>query len=264
MAQHFFSNGGSSLITSLRDLFSKKRISYEWRNGGPVITTAILLICVAVWLVEIVTRFLAPTVFSVLVNGGSFAPVYFSLRPWTALTSMFLHSTSIFHIGFNMLTLWMVGPMLEKLFGHWQYFALYMISGLGGSMGLMLWSRLAPLSTGALAVSAYGASGAIFGLFAALLAVYHRTGVDIRSMIVLLVINFAMPFFYPNIAWQAHVGGFVMGGILTLLLMWRAPGVRKMSLTARTWMFSLILLVVMAVVMVWCSAGINALLGAYL
>jgi membrane associated rhomboid family serine protease len=258
MAQHFFGNGGSSLSSSLSSLFSRRRIAYEWRNGGPVITTAILLVCVAVWLVEIVTRFLAPTVFSAIVSNGSFAPLYFSTRPWTAVTSMFLHSTSIFHILFNMLTLWMVGPVLEKMLGHWQYFTLYMLSGIGGSLGLMLWSTLMPHSWNTLAISAYGASGAIFGLFAALLAVYRRTGVDIRSMVVLLVINFAMPFFYQNIAWQAHVGGFVIGGLMTLLLMWRAPGIRKMGLNARTWLFGLVLLVIIVAAMVWCAAALGA------
>lgn len=261
MAPRFFPQTGSSRSGSLASLFNRRRIAYEWRNGGPVVTTAIILLCVAVWLVEIVTRYFAPSVFSAIVGGGSFAPILFSVRPWTALTSMFLHSTSIFHVLFNMLTLWMVGPVLEKMLGHWQFSALYVLSGLGGGMGLMLWTRLAPVSMDTLTISAYGASGAIFGLFAALLAVYQRTGVDIRSMIVLLVINFAMPLIYPNIAWQAHVGGFVVGGIMTLLLMWRAPGLHKLSLGARTWIFGGALLVIVAGVMVWCSVGIGTFLG---
>jgi membrane associated rhomboid family serine protease len=260
MANRFFGTSSSSLSSTLSSLFNRRKIAYEWRNGGPVVTTFILLACVAVWLVEIVIRFLAPAVFSAFVNNGAFAPILFSARPWTAITSMFLHSTSIFHILFNMITLWMVGPVLEKMLGHWQYFALYMLSGLGGSMGLMLWTRLAPVSMGSLSISAYGASGAIFGLFAALLAVYQRTGVDIRSMVVLLVINFAMPLLYPNIAWQAHVGGFIVGGLLTLLLMWRAPWLRKLSLTARTWIFGVFLAVVVVAVMVWCMVGINSII----
>lgn len=261
MASRFFPNPGSSRSSSFSALFNRRRIAYEWRNGGPVVTTAIVVICVAVWLVEIVTKYFAPSVFSTMVGGGSFAPILFTVRPWSAVTSMFLHSTSIFHVLFNMITLWMVGPVLEKMLGHWQFFALYMLSGVGGSMGLMLWTRLAPVSTSTLTISAYGASGAIFGLFAALLAVYQRTGVDIRSMIVLLVINFAMPLVYPNIAWQAHVGGFVVGGILTLLLMWRAPGIRKLGLGVRTWIFGSSLLVIVVGVMVWCSVGISQYLG---
>lgn len=261
MANRFFGNSSSTLSSSLGSLFSKRRIAYEWRNGGPVVTTVILLVCVVVWLVEIVTRFLAPSVFSVILSNGAFAPVLFAAHPWSAITSMFLHSPSIFHILFNMLTLWMVGPVLEKMLGHWQYFALYMISGLGGSMGLLLWSRLTPVSAGSLSISAYGASGAIFGLFAALLAVYQRTGLDIRSMIVLLIINFAMPFLYPNIAWQAHVGGFIVGGILTLLLLWRAPGLRRLSLGARTWIFGSVLTVIVIAVMVWCSATLPVSVG---
>lgn len=258
MSQRFFQRPATGRRSPFSSLTNPRRIKYEWRNGGPVITTAILLLCVAVWIVEIVSRYLFPNFFSAFVSSGAFAPVFFPLRPWSALTSMFLHSTSIFHILFNMLTLWMVGPVLEKMLGHLPYLVLYVLSGLGGSMGLMLWTRLAPVSMSTLSISAYGASGAIFGLFAALLLVYRRIGLDIRSMLLMLAINFAMPVIYSNIAWQAHVGGFVVGGLLTMLLMWRVPGLRKMGLPARTGLFGGVLFVVVVAVMVWCSYGISA------
>lgn len=258
MSQRFFPRPGANRRGLLTPLFNPRRIRYEWRTGGPVITVAILTLCVAVWLVEITTRFLFPALFSAMVGNGAFAPVFFSLRPWSVVTSMFLHSTSIFHILFNMLTLWMVGPVLEKMLGHLPYLVLYVLSGLGGSMGLMLWTRLAPVSWSTLSVSAYGASGAIFGLFAALLLVYQRVGVDIRSMLVMLAVNFVMPVIYPNIAWQAHVGGFIVGGLLTLLLMWRVPGLRKVGLGGRTAIFGGALFVIVIAVMMWCAVGIGA------
>ena len=57
-----------------------------------------------------------------------------------------------------MLTLWSVGPMLERLMGHWPFLALYMLSGIGGGMGMMLWGALAPGQAGWF-TAAYGASG---------------------------------------------------------------------------------------------------------
>ena len=78
----------------------------------------------------------------ILLNGllqfGMFQPASAFREPWTFITSMFLHEPrSIFHILFNMLTLWAVGPFLERLMGHWAYLVLYAVSGIGGGMGMM-------------------------------------------------------------------------------------------------------------------------------
>lgn len=118
---------------------SKKEIRYAWAAGEPVVTTAIIVACVAVWLVEIVARYLMPPVFAAIVNWGMVAPVLMVQRPWTWLTSMFLHAPSVLHILFNMLALWSVGPMLERMLGHWRFLAFYLISGFGGAAGLMVW-----------------------------------------------------------------------------------------------------------------------------
>mgnify|MGYP000154077173 CR=1 FL=1 len=96
----------------------------------------------------------------------------FILQPWSLLSYMFMHA-GFLHILFNMLALWSVGPVLEKMMGHWPFLALYVLSGLGGGLGLMSWAALWPGGTGWLG-GAYGASGALFGLFAAMLVVYRR------------------------------------------------------------------------------------------
>ena len=58
---------------------------------------------------------------------------------------MFLHApNSILHILFNMIALYSVGPVLERLIGHWRFLGLYMISGLGGALGMMVWAVVAP------------------------------------------------------------------------------------------------------------------------
>jgi len=71
--------------------------------------------------------------------------------------------------------------------------------------------------------SAIGASGALFGLFGAILVIYRRMGMDIRSMVIWMVLNFCMPLIVPGIAWQDHVGGF-LAGLLYMVALDRIAG----------------------------------------
>lgn len=228
---------------------SKQDIQNQWERGGPVITWALIIVCVVVWLVEILLRYTAPTAFASLVSAGMFMPLTAFAHPWTWLTSMFLHAPSILHIMFNMMALWSVGPVLEKMMGHWRFLALYVISGLGGAVGLMVWARAA----GAWATAAYGASGAIFGLFAALLVVYRRIGADIRSMLVWMGINFLLPLVVGGVAWQAHLGGFITGGVLTWLLVSGLPALRKEGFTKRMVIYGTAVVVVLVVIALLCA-----------
>ncbi|NMM94733.1 rhomboid family intramembrane serine protease [Bifidobacterium oedipodis] len=212
---------------------NRKTIAYEWKHGGPVITWAIILVCVAVWLIEVLLGFLSPILQGWFISMGMIAPSAVMRMPWTLVTSMFLHApNSIMHILFNMIALYSVGPVLERMMGHWRFLGLYMISGFGGSLGLMVWAVVAPNGQGWQG-AAYGASGALFGLFAALLVVYRRIGVDIRSMLVWMAINFLLPFVVGGVAWQAHIGGFVVGGALTWLLVAGIPAWHGKSLAWR-------------------------------
>ncbi len=110
-------------------------------------------------------------------------------------------------IAFNMWALIVVGPALERLLGHVRYLAVYLVSAVGGSVALLL---VAPYEL------ALGASGAIFGLFGAWFVVSRRLRLDVRWILALLVLNFVIGFVGHNfIAWQAHVGGLIIGGLLT-------------------------------------------------
>lgn len=240
---------------TIRDMFSKRAIRYQWRDNGPVITTAILLICVAVWIVELLLWLLWPSGLTELLGFGMFQPMHAVSRPWTFITSMFLHQpTSLMHILFNMISLWAVAPVLERLMGHWPFLALYLLSGIGGGLGMMAWGVITPNGSGWLNAS-YGASGALFGLFASLLIVYRRIGIDISSMMVWMVINFAMPFVMRNIAWQAHVGGFLIGALFTWLLISGAHSLRGKSLTYRTAVYGAIVFVLLVVAVLLCDMG---------
>lgn len=218
-------------------------------------TSAIILLCVAVWLLETLFRFVWPAGYAGMLTFGMMQPASMTREPWTLVTAMFLHQpASLWHIGFNMLTLWSVGPVLERLMGHWAFLIMYMVSGIGGDAGMMIWALL-NRSGDAWFTSSYGASGALFGLFAAILVVYRKVGQDLTSMIVWMAINFLMPIIVPNIAWQAHVGGFVIGGLFTILMTDGVRALRRRPVLERALIYGAVLLVLLLVV---CYAGNTA------
>jgi membrane associated rhomboid family serine protease len=136
---------------------------------------------------------------------------------WQPLTSMFTH-VAVLHIGFNMLALWILGPQLELVLGRARFLLLYLLSGLVGSAAVYL---LSDQSTPTL-----GASGAIFGLMAALLVVARKARADVSQLMVWIGINAALTFFASGISWQGHVGGFVGGLVLAGVLAY-APRERR-------------------------------------
>jgi membrane associated rhomboid family serine protease len=127
---------------------------------------------------------------------------------WRLLGTAFLH-IGLLHLAGNMLSLAIVGPALERLLGWWRFLALYLLSALGGSVGIYLFGS----PFGAVA----GASGAIFGLFAATLVVVRKLGLDARFMVLAVALNFGVSF-APGISLLGHVGGFVVGGLLALAM----------------------------------------------
>ncbi|MGW3140107.1 rhomboid family intramembrane serine protease [Streptomyces sp. NPDC001139] len=134
------------------------------------------------------------------------------------VTSMFTHQ-EIWHIGFNMLSLWWLGGPLEAALGRARYLTVYFVSGLAGSALAYL---LAPPNTETL-----GASGAIFGLFGATAVLMRRLNYDMRPIVALLVINLIFTFSPGmNISWQAHIGGLV-AGVVTGYAMVHAPRERR-------------------------------------
>lgn len=175
------------------------------RGGPPVVTFAIIGLCVVSWILQLVT-------------GGEwtrlwwFAPVIGEDEPYRFLTSAFLHSTSPVHILFNMYALWVTGPFLEQMLGRWRFVALYLLSAIGGSVGYLVLAG-GPTSEGWYQ-PVVGASGAVFGLFGAILLVLRRTGRNAMQIVVLIGINFAIGLFFTGIAWQAHLGGLVVGLVL--------------------------------------------------
>ena len=137
---------------------------------------------------------------------------------WYRLLTVALLHGSLIHLGFNMYALWLFGPALEAALGRSRFAALVLVSALGGSAASYAFSRLEQPSV--------GASGAIFGLFAAYMVVGRRLGRDISALVVLLGINVALGFLVANVDWRAHAGGFITGGAVAAVVAY-APRARR-------------------------------------
>ncbi|KQS17505.1 rhomboid family intramembrane serine protease [Frigoribacterium sp. Leaf186] len=180
------------------------RVRSASRRGAPVVTYAIIGVTVAVFLLQLVTGGAGNGL--VTQSLAFYAPLEIS-QPWRAVTTMFVHG-SFFHILFNMYSLYIFGAELERQLGRGRFAALYLISGIGGSAAVAL------LAPGSLVV---GASGAIFGLMAAFFVIARSLGGRSIQLLVLVGINLAIGFIIPGIAWQAHLGGIVVGGAIAFV-----------------------------------------------
>lgn len=166
------------------------------------------------------------------------------------LTSMFLHY-GIFHLLLNMWALWVVGGVLEPLLGRVRFLALYLISGIGGSVavyltaGMDLYLLNRPLFGGISTLTA-GASGAVFGLFGAFYVILHRLGRDTRMITIILVINLIFTFTVPAISVAGHLGGLVTGALIAAGLAY-APRKRRTLIQVSALAVISVLLVVLTV-----------------
>src|SRR6266508_4579657 len=170
--------------------------------------------------------------------GGSQAGQYYRL-----FTAMFLHF-GVLHLALNMWALWILGRYLERALGPARYLALYLLAGLGGSVSAFLF---APQSLTA------GASGAIFGLFAALFVINRKLGLDNSQVVVLIVINLMFSL-YGHISLSGHVGGLIAGGLVALGFAY-APRAQRTQIQVATAVAVLVLLLVLTV------TGTSMLLG---
>lgn len=131
------------------------------------------------------------------------------------VTAMFLHF-GLMHLLCNLWALYALGPSLEMFFGLRLYLLLYLLSGVAGNL-LTAWRDA---RTGRTTVSA-GASGAVFGLLGAYLALAllpaTRHSVDLFSLLYILGLNLAIGIASPAINMAAHLGGLLAGLLLSLL-----------------------------------------------
>jgi membrane associated rhomboid family serine protease len=155
-----------------------------------------------------VILFIATTINRDLIFLLGLNPASFPARPWTIVSNLFVHS-GLWHVVVNMLALYFFGTYLSRLVGERKFLLVYFGGGLLGNIAYILLAS--PLSI------AIGASGAIFALGGALAVMVPRLRVFLFPIPVPIPLwiavigGFFVLILLPNVAWQAHLGGLVLG-----------------------------------------------------
>jgi membrane associated rhomboid family serine protease len=185
-----------------------RRASFE--GAGAKVTKALVAINVAVYVAELVTGGgVNGTGSTIYLHGVLFGPLVEQGEWWRLVTAAFLHYGPV-HLILNMVGLYWFGSLLEERIGSGRYLMLYLVSGLAGSAGALLWS-------GGFLTPTVGASGAIFGILGAgLVLERQRDYVFGGSAMGVILINFVLTFSISSISKGGHIGGLV-GGILCAL-----------------------------------------------
>lgn len=204
----------------------------------PKVTTALIIVNILIFLAML----FIPAASS-WYELGAISPIALMRGEWwTVITSMFLHS-SIMHIMCNMISLYYLGVMCERVFGSVRFAILYLVSGIVGNLAFVGINII----SGDMFSAAVGASGAVFGLFgaygyllirerkAARVFAYSPTKADIQSYIFFLVVNLLIGFAPgSNIANAAHLGGMACGFIIGAIMYYAIAGKGGVSGSGRT------------------------------
>jgi membrane associated rhomboid family serine protease len=204
-------------------------------DSRPTVTYAIVAATAFVFVLQLIPGFGTVVEQWLMMFAPALYPEFTGVfQPWRLLSVLLVHG-GFWHLGLNMLALWMLGRSLEPLLGHGRFLALYLLSGLGGSVAITLFGFTTPV---------VGASGAIFGLFGALLVIGRHIGANIRGIAIVLAINLAITFLpllsgalgnlfggsaSLQVSWQAHVGGLAVGALVGLIYA-RTRAVRQQGL----------------------------------
>lgn len=187
-------------------------------NGKPLFTYILIALNVLCFILQL-NKGTLHNIQNLIDMGANFNPLIIEGEWWRFFSSMFLH-LDFFHVAMNMIALFYLGNAVEKIFGRMRFLLIYFLAGLSGSIASFAFS---------VNVSA-GASGAIFGLFGALLffGLIHREVFKETigtNIIIILIINFILGFSVSSIDMGAHVGGLVGGFLISAVLF--IPGKRN-------------------------------------
>ena len=197
----------------------------DWFRCATIVLIALNVLVFLMMVLQGVSVF-NPTADSVLRWGADYGPLTLHGQWWRMLVSTFLHF-GLIHLLFNMFVLFYIGLFLESLAGRVPFVVLYLVCGLGGSAASLAWHP---------SVVSAGASGAIFGLYGALLGflVRHRGSIPAESLAslrkgALTFIGYNLLYgLRPGVDMAAHVGGLGTGFVLGLFLI-QPPSISSSS-----------------------------------
>ena len=168
---------------------------------------------------------------------------------WRLITAGFLHVTPV-HILMNMLSLWWIGKDLERILGRVRFTAVYLVSLFGGGVSVLCFSDPnAPVA---------GASGAVFGLLGGVLVVVLKLKLNPGSVIATIAINLVLSVAIPGISLLGHLGGLVVGALVTAAILY-APELNRNRWQAGAIVASVVVLTGLVFLR---DAQLTALLGA--
>jgi len=197
-------------------------MSRSYRNDNIVPVLAIIVLCFLVYITTEAARMMGHNLVPLL----GLSTVSFLSQPWTIVTNLFVHG-NIWHLIFNMLTLYFFGTFLIRLIGIRDFLIIYFGGGILGNIFFMFFAILRDsifMDPRFLYAIVIGASGAIFALGGTLALLTPKLRVYIfpipvpMPLWVAVLIGFAILSFMPGIAWQGHLGGLVFGLIAGLML----------------------------------------------
>jgi len=201
------------------------------RGAAPVVTYALVAINVAAEVVELATGGKLGGAGGTLVTNGALSRATVNNgEVWRLVTSGFLHA-GLLHLLFNMVSLYIVGGILEPAVGHVRFAVIYFVSLLAGSFGALV-AQPQGLTL--------GASGAVFGILGAAAVVLHSRGIGVMQsgLGIWIILNLVLSL-RPGISIGGHIGGLI-GGSVVAYLMVEAPRRIRMPAFA-PWLLSAVL-----------------------
>ena len=194
-------------------------------NRRPLASYALILLNVIVFVWQLLTHGLDSEA-ELQAHGALNGSLVMQGQWWRIFSGAFEHGGYL-HIALNMFALLQVGSFVEMVAGRWRMLAIYFIALVGSGLAV---TYFAPNT------DTVGASGAIFGLFGALVAIGIRLGKAGRSLITqtlpIIGINLFLTFTIPQISIAAHVGGLISGfasGLAIFMMQRRGTVVAEQS-----------------------------------
>lgn len=198
------------LIQSIQN--KQEEITSIFTYGKPFITYLFIVLNIFMYFLLEVNGG-SETIETLIEFGAKYNPAMIENNEWWRIvSSMFIH-IGFLHLFMNMIAIYFLGTLIERIYGSWRFLLIYLLSGVGGGIASFAFS---------VNVSA-GASGAIFGLFGAILffgLIYRQIFLKTigLNIVIILIINIVFGFSFPQIDMAAHIGGLVSGFIVSAVV----------------------------------------------